>query len=225
MKALFRFVIIFITGYCYPFQQAKLPENFVYIDQVIPDIILDMRYAGNNNFIGKPITGYLEPKAILTKPAAKALQKVQLELEDMGYCLKIYDAYRPQRAVDQFVEWARNPGDTLMKNQFYPEEKKKDLFNRGFLASRSGHSRGSTLDLTLVEVVTGKEVDMGGAYDFFGEVSRHNYPHVTSTQKKNRELLKNIMSKYGFRPYPKEWWHYTYREEPFPETYFDFPVE
>ena len=216
--------ILFIGGF-YSLQEKNLPENFVYIDQVIPDIVLDMRYSGNNNFIGKPIQGYQQPKAILTKPAAEALRKVQIELENRGYCLKIFDAYRPQQAVDHFLKWAKDPGDTLMKNQFYPDVKKKDLFNLGFLASRSGHSRGSTLDLTLVEVETGKEVDMGGDYDFFGEVSHHNYPHLTPAQKKNRELLKSAMMKYDFRPYAKEWWHYTYQAEPFPDTYFNFIVE
>jgi D-alanyl-D-alanine dipeptidase len=183
-----------------------------------------MCYAGSNNFIGKPIEGYMKPKAILTKPAAEALKKVQAELENQGYCLKIFDAYRPQRAVDHFIEWAVKPGDTLMKNQFYPEVIKKELFNLGYLASRSGHSRGSTLDLTLIDVKSGKEVDMGGNYDFFGEISHHKYSGITPKQKKNRELLKKAMTKYGFRPYAKEWWHYTFQPEPFPDTYFDFVV-
>ncbi len=224
MKTFVSIICIFISSCCYSFQKNKLPENFVYLDQAIPDIVLDMRYAGSNNFIGKPIEGYLNPKAILTKPAAEALKKVQAELENQGYCLKVFDAYRPQRAVDHFKEWAKNQDDTLTKNRFYPEVKKKDLFNLGFLASRSGHSRGSTLDLTLVEVETGKEVDMGGTYDFFGMISHHNYPNITLRQKKHRELLKNTMMKYGFRPYAKEWWHYTYQQEPFPDTYFNFVI-
>lgn len=207
------------------FQEKELPENFVYVDQVIPDIVLDMRYADSNNFIGKPIKGYLQPKAILTKPATEALKKVQAELENHGYCLKIFDAYRPQRAVNHFIEWAKMPGDTLMKNQYYPEVPKKELFNLGYVASRSGHSRGSTLDLTMINMKSGKEVDMGGTYDFFGEISHHNYPNITSKQKKHRELLKKTMTKYGFRPYAKEWWHYTFQQEPFPNTYFDFVVE
>ena len=215
--------IFFFLGFS--IQEKKLPKIFVYVDQVIPDIVLDMRYVGSNNFIGKPIEGYLKPKAILTKPTAEVLKKVQAELKNQGYCLKIFDAYRPQRAVDHFIEWVKKPGDTLMKVKFYPEVTKKELFNLGYLASRSGHSRGSTLDLTLIDVKSGKEVDMGGTYDFFGKISHHNYPDITPKQKKNRELLKMTMTKYGFLPYPEEWWHYTFQPEPCPDTYFDFVVE
>jgi D-alanyl-D-alanine dipeptidase len=206
-------------------QENKLPENFVYLDKVIPDIVLEMRYAGSNNFIGKPIEGYLKPKAILTKPAAEALKKVQAKLQNEGYCLKIFDAYRPQRAVNHFIKWAGKQEDTLMKKDFYPEVEKQNLFSFGYISTRSGHSRGSTVDLTLIDANNLKEIDMGGSYDFFGEISHHNAANITSEQKKNRELLKNTMIRFGFRPYEKEWWHYTFMPEPFPDTYHDFVVE
>tara|TARA_R100000935_G_C2781632_1_gene141954 strand:- start:21 stop:695 length:675 start_codon:yes stop_codon:yes gene_type:complete len=206
-------------------QENTLPPNFVYVQDIIPDVVLEMRYAGDNNFIGMSINGYNKPVAILSRPAAIALAKVQKELMEKGYCLKIFDAYRPQRAVNHFISWAQNPGDTLKKAQFYPEVDKKDLFSLGYISTRSGHSRGSTLDLGIVDHKSGKEVDMGGAYDFFGERSHHNYSKITETQKMNRSILKNAMMKYGFQPYSQEWWHYTYQPEPYPNTYFDFVVE
>lgn len=206
-------------------QQNGLPDNFVYVKDVIPDIVLDIRYAGRNNFVGKPIEGYKQPRAILSKPAAKALEKVQQELADIGLCIKVFDAYRPQRAVSQFISWAKDRGDTLMKQQFYPQVEKKNLFRYGYIASRSGHSRGSTVDITLIDAETGQEVDMGGTYDFFGEISHHYTSRISEQQKNNRQLLKSIMRRHGFVSYTKEWWHYTYQPEPFPETYFDFIVK
>lgn len=205
--------------------QDFLPEGFVYIKNVIPDIELEMRYFGNNNFIGTPIPGYEAGKAILTKPAAEALANVHKELQNRGYCLKIFDAYRPQRAVDYFIEWARDEADTLMKNHFYPEVKKRDLFSLGYIASKSGHSRGSTVDLTIIDAATGKEVDMGAPYDFFGIISHHDTDKIAPDQRQRRQLLKNVMKKHGFHSYPKEWWHYTFMPEPFPNTFFDFPVK
>jgi D-alanyl-D-alanine dipeptidase len=205
-------------------QQNQLPEGFVYVKELIPDIALEIRYAGTHNFVGKPIRGYKQSRAILSIPAAKALYKVQQDLENIGYCLKIFDAYRPQRAVNHFMEWAKIENDTLMKGEFYPDIDKKELFELGYIATKSGHSRGSTVDLTLIDANTGEELNMGGSYDFFGEISHHETSQITPTQKQNRELLKSIMSKQGFRPYPQEWWHYTLRMEPYPETYFDFEV-
>jgi len=205
--------------------QNQLPENFVDVKELIPDIALEIRYASSHNFVGKPIHGYKHPKAILTKPAALALYEVQQELENVGYCLKIFDAYRPQRAVNHFMEWAKIESDTLMKGEFYPDLKKKDLFNLGYIATKSGHSRGGTLDLTLIDANTGEELNMGGTYDFFGEISHHDTSQITPTQKQNRDLLKRTMSRHGFRSYPQEWWHYTFRMEPYPETYFDFEVK
>ena len=173
MKTAFQILILFTLNLLNA--QSTLPVNFVYVDELIPDIVLEMRYTGDNNFLGVPVEGYNNPVAILSKPAALALEKVQQELKDIGYCLKIFDAYRPQRAVDHFISWARNPADTLKKVEFYPEVDKKDLFTLGYISSRSGHSRGSTVDLTIVDYSSGEEVDMGGSYDLFGEVSHHAF--------------------------------------------------
>lgn len=219
---LFLFCFLVIPGKA---QENLIPKGFVYLDEVIPDIELDVRYAGDNNFLGTPVTGYNREKVILSTPAAHALLKVQQELKSLGYCLKVFDGYRPQRAVNHFISWAKVVEDTLKKQQFYPDVHKKDLFNRGYISTRSGHSRGSTVDLTIVDYKTGTEIDMGGPYDFFGELSHHTYAQISETQKKNRSLLKSLMMKHGFQPYAQEWWHYTYQPEPFPDTYFDFVVE
>lgn len=225
MKPVIFLIILYTFMLPLSAQENSLPKNFVYIDDMIPDIILDVRYAGNNNFMGVPVTGYKQEKIILSTPAARALKKVQQELKAQGYCLKIFDGYRPQRAVNHFITWAKNSKDTLRKQQFYPDVNKKNLFNLGYISTRSGHSRGSTVDLTLVDAITGKEADMGGSYDFFGELSHHNYRDLTEVQKKNRELLKRVMMKHRFQPYSQEWWHYTYQPEPYPDTYFDFLVK
>ncbi len=206
-------------------QKNTLPHGFVYLDEIIPDIILDVRYAGENNFLGTQVTGYNKEKVILATPAAQALKKVQQELKTQGFCLKVFDGYRPQRAVNHFISWAKNSGDTLKRQQFYPDVNKKDLFSLGYISTRSGHSRGSTVDLTVVDANTLQELDMGGAYDLFDDISHHDYSHITDAQKNNRQFLKRIMGKYGFKPYTQEWWHYTYQPEPFPNTYFDFVVE
>ncbi|MBZ9728270.1 M15 family metallopeptidase [Salegentibacter sp. JZCK2] len=225
MKSL-TYLLIFIISLTSSFAQEKgLPEGFVYIKEQIPDIKLNIRYAASNNFIGKPVNAYKKPVAILTQQAADALENVQKDLKSEGYCLKIFDAYRPQTAVNHFIEWARNPEDTLTKQKFYPDVAKKDLFQLGYIATKSGHSRGSTVDLTIIDAQTEKEVDMGSGYDFFGDISHHSTDKITKEQKANRSLLKRIMIKNGFRPYPEEWWHYTLRNEPYPETYFDFPVQ
>ena len=197
----------------------------MYVKKEIPGIESEIRYAGKNNFIGRVIPGYKKPVPILSAPAASALKKVQKELKKQGYRLKIFDAYRPQRAVDYFVKWSGLAGDTLMKNSYYPDVKKENLFRLGYIATQSGHSRGSTVDLTIVAADTGKELDMGSPYDFFGDISHHNSDIITTSQAKNRKLLRDIMIKYGFRPYAEEWWHYTLRNEPYANTYFDFPVK
>lgn len=206
-------------------QKDDLPDGFVYIQEEIPGVVLEMRYAGRNNFIGKKIKGYKKPVAIISDPAASALKKVQQEVSRDGFCLKIFDAYRPQRAVDHFLAWSRNEKDTLKKQEFYPDIGKEDLFRLGYIASRSGHTRGSTIDLTLTNCQTGEEVDMGGPYDFFGELSHHDASEVTPEQKRNREYLKEVMIKYGFNSYSEEWWHYTLRNEPYPDRYFNFVVQ
>ncbi|TRO67010.1 M15 family metallopeptidase [Christiangramia sabulilitoris] len=228
MKINISVIVIFI--FCSVFSSMaqdktfRLPEGFVYVDEVIPDIISEIRYAGKNNFIGKPIAGYDTARAIISKSAALALSKVQKELIQKDLMLKIFDAYRPQRAVDHFVKWAADKADTLKKARFYPDIPKDRLFELGYISTRSGHSRGSTVDLTLVKVANCAEVDMGGPYDFFGEISHHNSKEVSQEQKNNRETLRLVMRKYGFRSYSEEWWHYTYDAEPFPDTYYNFPV-
>ena len=217
--------LLLVLGGMFQEESEKLPEGFVYINEKIPGVVYDIRYAGNNNFIGRPVIGYSAEQAILSEPAAEALSRVEEELIQKDYILKIFDAYRPQRAVNHFIKWARDEDDTLMKSEFYPEVAKSNLFQLGYIASKSGHSRGSTVDLTLVDANSCKEVDMGSTYDFFGEISHHETRQITEEQKKNRQLLKKVMQKYGFRPYPEEWWHYTYTPETYPDTYFDFPVE
>jgi len=198
---------------------------FVDVQAEIPTIALDIRYFTTDNFVGTRVDGYLAPKAFLTKQACAALANVQAELGKEGLSLKIFDAYRPQKGVNHFIRWAKDPADTLTKQKYYPQVNKKDVFKLGYVASRSGHSRGSTVDLTIIELSTGQELDMGSGWDFFGEISGHAYTNLSATQRANRLKLKTVMEKYGFRAYSKEWWHYTLRNEPFPETYFDFEVE
>ncbi|REH43942.1 D-alanyl-D-alanine dipeptidase [Tenacibaculum gallaicum] len=206
-------------------QSQNLPKGFSYIKDVAPTIQGELRYCYNNNFMGVPVNGYEENILITTTSTAKALKKVQDELASKNLGLKIFDAYRPQTAVNHFVKWARVLNDTVMKEQYYPEVNKRYLFKQGYIASKSGHSRGSTVDLTIVNLKTGEELDMGSPFDFFGISSHITYENLTDGQKKNRTLLQKTMRKYGFRSYIKEWWHFTLRGEPFPKTYFDFPVK
>ncbi|AJS61463.1 peptidase M15 [Paenibacillus sp. IHBB 10380] len=206
-------------------KKNALPQGFVYLDELIPTAQYDLKYYDDYNFVGKRIDGYKAPLAIMSLKAAKALKKVNAELEQKGYVLKIFDAYRPQKAVNHFVSWSKDTKDIKMKKQFYPKLDKRNLFKLGFIATKSGHTRGSTVDLTLVHLSTGKEVDMGGSFDFFGDVSKHGTKLITKQQTIHRNLLKNAMVKQGFKPYTKEWWHYTLIAEPFPNTYFNFDVE
>jgi peptidyl-dipeptidase Dcp len=202
-----------------------IPEGFVYLDEVIPNVELDIRYYGENNFTGRQVDGYLASRAIISEPAASALKKVQQELNQQGLGLKIFDAYRPQRAVDNFVRWAADIKDTKMKKQFYPDIDKSNLFNLGYIAYKSGHSRGSTIDLTIIKLDSGEELDMGSPFDFFGPISHHDTKLITEEQRENRRLLKGLMEKHGFAAYPEEWWHYTLKDEPYPDKYFNFPVQ
>lgn len=202
-----------------------LPPGFVYLDEAIPTLRLELRYATDDNFVGRPIDGYTRPRAILSTEAAHALLKVQNELADFKLGIKVFDAYRPQRAVDDFMRWAADPADQRKKADYYPHVDKSDLFNQKYLAERSGHSRGSTVDLTLVSLDDGQPLDMGGNYDHFGPESWPTSTVPTAAQRANRMLLQTLMTKYGFVPYPQEWWHFTLKEEPFPDRYFDFPVE
>ena len=206
-------------------QKQDLPEGFVYAKDIILDLDVELRYFGSYNFVGDTIDGYNANTLIITKATAEKLKLVQVELQSQNLCLKVYDGYRPQRAVNHFVRWAKVLDDTLMKSDFYPKVKKQNLFNSGYIASKSGHSRGSTLDLTIADGETGEPLDMGSPFDFFGEQSWVDYPNITAEQKRNRQLLQTVMLKHNFRNYPKEWWHFTLRWEPFPKTFFDFEVE
>ncbi len=218
-------------------------SNFVVITDVVPDAILEIRYYSTYNFVGARIDGYLEPTALLTRQAADSLKVVSDELKAQGYRLKIYDAYRPQMGVDHFMRWGDDVTDTLMKPYFYPDVPRDSLFDLGYIARRSGHSRGSTVDLTLFDMNTEKEVDMGGTFDWFGYESHPDFggnPEtgeytgvcnspsgrtITAEQFENRMILRRAMSRHGFMPYDEEWWHFTLINEPYPDTYFTFPVK
>mgnify|MGYP000486484501 CR=1 FL=1 len=216
--------VIFITISCTLFAQ-KLPKGFVYLKNIDATIQKELRYLTTNNFIGKPINGYKKEVVIITKETALALHKIQQELLKDNVSLKIFDAYRPQQAVDHFVKWAKVLNDTLMKQQYYPKVAKRELFNVGFIATKSGHTRGSTVDLTMVDLKTNKELDMGYSYDFFGKESHPFYKNISKKQQQNRLFLRRKMLENGFKPYDNEWWHFTLKNEPFPKTYFNFPIE
>lgn len=200
-------------------------QDFVSLTETIPDVVLDARYFSDDNFVGARVDGYRAAVILLSKPAADALAKVQQDLNEQGLGLKVFDAYRPQKAVDHFVRWSEDPSDTRTRQKYYPELPKDRLFELGYIARKSGHTRGSTLDLTIVELASGKELDMGSPWDFFGEISHHDSPLVDEEATANRNLLREIMMRHGFLPYANEWWHYTLADEPYPDTYFDFDVE
>lgn len=200
------------------------PSDFVLLSDYVPGIVQEIRYYSTYNFVGDRIDGYEEPVAILSKEAARALKGVANEANAMGYRLKIFDAYRPARAVRHFVFWGIEDLDLRMKPFFYPQLEKQVLFQRGYIAKESSHSRGSTVDLTLLDMGTGKEVDMGSPFDLFDPISHPDCREVTDEQYDNRMLLQNLMVRAGFEPIDCEWWHFTLKDEPFPETYFDFPV-
>ncbi|MEP1489304.1 MAG: M15 family metallopeptidase [Algibacter sp.] len=204
---------------------GQLPKGFVYVKDSIPTLYIELRYFTSNNFVGTLIDGYQSNRLILTAEATQALKNVQTELEDHNLCLKVYDGYRPQKAVNHFMRWANDLNDTINKLVFYPDVDKKNLFKEEYIASRSGHSKGSTLDLTIIDGETGKPIDMGSDYDFFGQESWVNSQKITDKQKSNRQLLQSIMIKHGFKNYPKEWWHFTLNGEPFPTTYFNFDIK
>jgi D-alanyl-D-alanine dipeptidase len=230
-------------------QPENIPAGFIDIEQVIPDVLFDIRYYGTHNFLGDKVDGYLAPKCYLTKEAADALAGVQKDLQPYSLTLKIYDCYRPQRAVNHFVRWATQIDNTKTKKEFYPAVDKRNLFSDGYIADRSSHSRGSTVDLTIVplpvpqqaDYITGQKlhecylpaekrfrdnsIDMGTGFDCFHELSNTANPKIGRQQRINRLLLKTLMEKHGFKNYDMEWWHYTLKNEPYPNTYFDFPIE
>jgi D-alanyl-D-alanine dipeptidase len=226
---------------------SQRPKDIVSIKEIIPDILVEARYFTSYNFVGKKINGYHVPKCLLTLKAAENLKKVQADLASFNLSLKVYDCYRPQRAVDEFVEWAKDIEDNKMKKAFYPHVKKTELFKKGYIAEKSGHSRGSTVDLTIVDLNQSETemekddelfdcsraqnrypetgLDMGTSYDCLDPLSHTAASEHHVRVKINRLLLKSVMEKYGFKNYRKEWWHFSMIDEPYPKTYFDFPVE
>jgi len=206
------------------FEKAAMdPSGFVLLSDYVPGIIQEIRYFSSYNFIGDRIDGYEEPCALLTKEAARALRSVANEMMVQGLRLKIFDAYRPACAVKHFVLWGIEDQDVRMKPYFYPDLEKQELFVKGYIAKQSSHSRGSTVDLTLLDMKTGKELDMGSPFDFFGEVSHPDYRGITEEQFQNRMILQKVMLRSGFKPLDCEWWHFTLDNEPYPNTYFEFP--
>lgn len=203
----------------------SVPESFVELQAFIPGIQLELRYFSDNNFVGQVIDGYHSEKVYMTKEAATALSRVQGELSRFGLSLKVFDAYRPQRAVDHFVRWAEDLNDKKMKALYYPTVAKEDLFSDGYIAERSGHSRGSTIDLTIIDSVSGVELEMGTPWDFFDPSSWPGNLDLPAPTRANRNLLNSVMARHGFQALPEEWWHFTLENEPFPDTYFDFPVQ
>ena len=228
---------VLITGLSLPAAAQEESSGFVNITDVVPDAILEIRYFSTYNFIGDRIDGYLEPTALLTKEAALALKAVSDDLKAKGYRIKIFDAYRPQCAVDHFVRWAADITDTRMKQYFYPNLDKSVLFEQEYIMEKSGHTRGSTVDLTLFDMATEKEVDMGWTFDWFGRESHPDFggnPEtgkysctrgITRKQFRNRMILREAMLAHGFKPLDSEWWHFTLVNEPYPDTYFTFPVK
>jgi len=201
-----------------------VPSGFVDLKETVPSVAVELRYYGENNFMGQRIDGYEAPICYVSISAAQALQAVQGELSSFGLGLKLFDGYRPQRAVNHFVRWAKDLNDTTMKQSYYPNVQKSELFEKGYIAARSGHSRGSTVDLTLIDLATGEELDMGTGFDFFSPLSSPTSKEVTPQQRANRLLLRSLMLRHGFRPLEEEWWHFTLENEPYPVTYFDFSV-
>ena len=200
------------------------PSGFVLLADYVPGIIQEIRYHSTYNFIGDRIDGYEEPCALITKEAARALKAVNNELIVQGLRIKVFDAYRPVCAVKHFILWSIEDQDLRMKPFFYPELNKQELFEKGYIAKQSSHSRGSTVDLTLLDMSTGKELDMGSPFDLFSPASHPDYKGITEEQYNNRMILRNVMLRHGFEPIDCEWWHFTLADEPYPDTYFEFPV-
>jgi zinc D-Ala-D-Ala dipeptidase len=253
MKNFYRQLLFFCTGSLIALNttvsySGNLPSGFVYLRDIDPSIRQDIRYATSHNFIGRPIRGYQAGECILTRPAATALAKVQKELLQSGLSLKVFDCYRPQMAVDEFIAWSRQTNDQKMKAEFYPRVDKADFFKLGYVAEQSGHSRGSTMDLTIVPLLyppprpyhegqtlvsciasypqrfPDAGVDMGTGFDCMDEWSHPDSRAINTVAWYNRLILKTLMEKYGFEPLDTEWWHFTLKNEPYPKTYFNFPV-
>jgi D-alanyl-D-alanine dipeptidase len=221
-RRIFLYLLIFMVMDV--FAEEK-PDNFVYVTEIIPNIKQDIRYFGNNNFVGRPITGYEKPVCILTSAATHALLKVQTALNKQNLGLLVYDCYRSQMAVNDFILWSQTTGDQKMKNLFYPYIDKSNLFKLNYIARRSGHTRGSTVDLTIVDFKNNQVLDMGTPFDYLDPLSHPDNRDITEEQFKNRMLLRSLMIKSGFMPIKTEWWHFTLRNEPYKNTYFNFFVE
>ena len=239
-------MVTMFTPSCASVSADAAPKGFVHLAEAVPDAILEIRYYSTYNFVGDRIDGYEQPTALLTVEAAKALKAVSDDVKKQGYRLKIFDAYRPQRAVTHFMNWAKDTGDTRMKAYFYPNLDKSVLFAQGYIAEKSGHSRGSTVDLTLFDMTAEKEVDMGGTFDWFGRESHPDWcgnpetgkytgefpgstppknGKINEVQFRNRMILRKAMLRHGFKPLAEEWWHFTLKNEPWPDTYFNHPVK
>tara|TARA_B100001939_G_scaffold347710_1_gene370238 strand:+ start:3566 stop:4228 length:663 start_codon:yes stop_codon:yes gene_type:complete len=219
-----RFLIITISAFSVTFFNDALDDGFVYLKDIDNSIIVDLKYFSSENFTGQYVHGYHSNTAILTKEAALALSNVQDDLKKLGYSLVLYDAYRPQSAVDFFVQWSTDLSDTIKKAIYYPDIKKSQLFELGYIAHKSGHSRGSTVDVSLLKISSNKELDMGTVFDYFGVESHTFFDEISENQKANRLLLYKVMTDNGFKNYSKEWWHYTLEDEPF-EKYFNFLIK
>lgn len=224
-KPVFLLLAAFLCAACSRTVDKTLDRSdFVEVTEVIPDAILEIRYYSTYNFVGARIDGYERPLALMTRCSADSLKAASDELKAQGYRIKIWDTYRPQRAVNHFIRWAEDLSDTTMKAVFYPMVDKSQLFEQQYIMARSGHSRGSTVDLTLLDAATGKELDMGSPFDWFGDESHPDYPDLTEQQIANRQILWDAMSGHGFKGIDSEWWHFTLADEPYPDTYFDFPI-
>ena len=219
-----RFLIITISAFSVIFFNDTLDDGFVNLKDIDNSIIVDLKYFSSENFTGQYVNGYHSNTAILTKEAALALSNVQDDLKKLGYSLLLYDAYRPQSAVNFFVQWSMDLNDTIKKSIYYPDIKKSQLFELGYIAHKSGHSRGSTVDVSLVKISSNKELDMGTVFDYFGVESHTFFDEISENQKANRLLLYEVMTDNGFKNYSKEWWHYTLEDEPF-EKYFNFLIK
>lgn len=202
-----------------------LPQGFLYADEVIPDSIVDAKYAGTDNFLGRAVCGYHAPLVVVSEAAAVRLIKAAQTLRAQGYVMKFYDAYRPQRAVDDFVRWGADLADERRKPIHYPNEEKAAMFAKGYICEKSGHTRACAVDLTIVDMKTHQELDMGSIFDFMDARSHHGAAGLSPLQESNRAILREAMCANGFKLYHEEWWHYIVDPEPYPDTYFDFPIE
>lgn len=200
-------------------------DELVDAEESVEGIVTDIRYAGKNNFLGRPVTGYRTAKCWLSREASSALSKAQRLAETQGLALLIYDCYRPQRAVNDFVQWVNSDEDEPTKAIYYPNVPRSKLIDRGYIASRSGHSRGSTIDLTLIAIESRQPLNMGTPWDYFDARSHTASTEIDEDAARNRQVLKRIMKSAGFRAYYAEWWHFTLDNEPYPDTYFDIPIE